>query len=42
MERPDADLVKREFRHMARMAQHAARRGLLQLLIRPNEAEYAR
>ena len=31
MERPDADLVKREFRHMARMAQHGARRGLLQL-----------
>ena len=31
MERPDADLIKREFRHMALMAQHGARRGLLQL-----------
>ena len=31
MERPDADLIKREFTHMARMAQHGARRGLLQV-----------
>lgn len=30
MDRPDADLVKREFAHMALMAQHGARRGLLQ------------
>ena len=31
MEGPDADLLKREFRLMARMAQHGARRGLLQV-----------
>ena len=31
MNRTDADLVKREFTHMALMAQHGARRGLLQL-----------
>ena len=30
MDRRDADLVKREFAHMAQMAQHGARRGLLQ------------
>lgn len=28
---PDAELVKREFKHMALMARHGARRGLLQL-----------
>ena len=31
MERPDAELVKREFKHMALLAQHGARRGLLQV-----------
>lgn len=31
MMRLDAELIKREFTHMARMAQHGARRGLLQL-----------
>ena len=31
MKRLDADLIKREFAQMARMAQHGARRGLLQL-----------
>ena len=31
MERPDAELIKREFDHMARMAQHGAHRGLLQV-----------
>ena len=31
MERPDAELIKREFRHMALMAQHGASRGLLQV-----------
>ena len=31
MARDDADLIQREFRHMALMARHGARRGLLQL-----------
>ena len=31
MEGPDAELIRREFRHMALMAEHGARRGLLQL-----------
>lgn len=31
MATPDADLIVREFAHMAQMAQHGARRGLLQL-----------
>ena len=31
MNRPDADLIKREYKHMALMAQHGARRGMLQL-----------
>lgn len=30
MSRHDADLIKREFAHMAQLAQHGARRGLLQ------------
>ncbi len=28
---PDAELVQREFKHMALLAQHGARRGLLQI-----------
>ncbi len=31
MELSDAELIKREFKHMALLAQHGARRGLLQL-----------
>lgn len=31
MKRSNADLIKREYKHMALMAQHGARRGMLQL-----------
>ena len=29
MQRPDADLIKREYRHTARLMRHACRRGIL-------------